>query len=122
MHNTFHPRKLPHQHHITMCNVCSTMSLRPWATICHVMSMSSMSHHGTTTMCPHHVFHVITLSHVCHVNARSPMPGHQFATLVPHQCSMLASNPNYPKMCGCAHPTPPTRTPLDFHTLNSCTP
>ncbi len=61
-----------------------------------------------------HVFHVINLPHVCHVNATSPMPSHQSTMSMPHQCSMLASNYNYLKMCRCAHPTPP-----NFHTLNS---
>lgn len=78
--------------------------MKPRATICHVISTSSMPHHGTTTLCPCHVFNVIKLPCVWHACAMST-PSHPCQVInLPHQCSMLTSYPNYLKMCECAHP------------------
>jgi hypothetical protein len=68
----------------------------------HVVYATSWDYHIVSN----HVFHVINLPRVCHVNVRSPMPSHQSTMSMPHQCSMLANNYNYLKMCRCAHPTP----------------
>ncbi len=107
---TFHPRKLPHRHHINYVQCVQRHVIDAMGSslpcLCHVISMLSMPCPGITTLCLYHAFDVIDLPHVCHINARSPMLGHQFATLVPHRCYMLANNSNYPKMCRCAHLTP----------------
>ncbi len=88
--------------HYAMSAMCNSLPH-----VGHVISTSSMPHHGIATQCPCHVFHVFDLPHVCQVGAMlTPCHSCQVINL-PHHCSMLASNINYSKMWDCAHPTPP---------------